>query len=323
MKNKKYTHLKTRDEFIKRAMAKHDGKYSYDNVVFPPREPKREPPSARYPNGRVRRLPDYDSEAYIFITCPQHGDFKQRARKHLEGIGCKYCAIEERTLGAVIGKDKKANFKEGHDYIEDGTTITINHTPSHKQLRQIVIDKEDEEILEYCTWRTTGHEKSRRHRTEYAVGQKTNRMEQEGLSHLGTHPKIHRLIMERALGRKLKKGEHIDHIDGNGLNNRRSNLRVANHSQNLANRGKQRGSYSSQYKGVCFAKSRNKWQANISSGFLWGREHKTKFLGRFKCEVEAAEAYDMAALKYFGEFAKLNFPNKLNEYKNKLAAAKK
>lgn len=318
MKDKKFTHLKTRDEFIRRATDKHDGKYTYDNVVFPPRPPRTYPPSKHYPNGRTRKLPEYDCEAYVSITCPKHGDFMQKARKHLEGVGCKYCAIEERTLGAVIGKDKKANFKEGHDYIDDGTTITINYIPSHKQLRQIVIDKEDEEILEYCTWRTTGHQKSRKGRTEYAQGQNTNRMEQEGLSHLGTHPKIHRLIMERALGRKLKKGEHVDHIDGNGLNNRRSNLRLATPHQNHANTPKQRGNYSSPYKGVCFDRSRNKWLASINSAFLWGIEHKKKYLGRFKDEVEAAEAYDIAALKYFGEFAKLNFPNKLNEYMDEL-----
>ena len=319
MKDKKYIHLKTRDEFIKRATDKHDGKYSYDNVVFPSRPPRTYPPSKNYPNGRTRRLPEYDCEAYVYITCPQHGDFKQRARKHLEGIGCKYCSLEKITLGAVIGKDKKANFKEGHDYADDGVTIVINCIPNHKQLRQIIIDKEDEEILEYCTWRTSGHRFSLSHRTEYAIGQSTTRIKHEGLSHLGKRPKIHRLIMERRLGRQLKKGEHVDHIDGNGLNNRRSNLRLATPHQNHANKPKQRGNYTSSYKGVCFDKSRNKWQASINSAILWGREHKKKFLGRFKSEIEAAEAYDVAALKYFGEFANLNFPNKLNEYMNQLA----
>jgi len=310
MKDKKFTHLKTRDEFIKRATDKHDGKYTYDNVVFPPREPRREPPSARYPNGRVRRLPDYDSEAYIFITCPKHGDFKQRARKHLEGVGCKYCALEVRS-NALIGRNKLANFKEGHDYIDDGTTITINCIPSHKQLRQIVIDKEDEEILEYCTWRTTGHQKSRHSRTEYAVGQKTNRIEHEGLGHLGSHPKIHRLIMERALGRKLKKKEYIDHIDGNGLNNRRSNLRVATQSQNSANQGKINGNFSSKYKGVCWDKSKQNWMSYIGSTYgSAGKSIKTKreYLGRFKNEEDAARAYDKRARELWGDYAHLNFP---------------
>ena len=316
MKDKKFTHLKTRDEFIKRARDKHDGKYTYDNVVFPSRPPRTYPPSKHYPNGRTRRLPEYDCEAYIFITCPQHGDFKQKGRKHLEGVGCKYCAIE-LTSRALIGRNKLSNFKEGHDYTDDGTTITINSIPSHKQLRQIFIDKEDEEILEYCTWRTTGHQKSRHSSTEYATGQNTNRTKHEGLEHLGTHPKIHRLIMERVLSRKLKRDEYIDHIDGNGLNNRRSNLRVATQSQNIANQPKYRTrNFSSKYKGVCWDKERQNWMSYIGSTYgSAGKSIKTKreYLGRFKNEEDAARAYDKRAREVWGDYAHLNFPTQQSE----------
>lgn len=313
MKDKNFTQIKTRDEFIIRATDKHDGKYTYDNVTFHPRPALIYPPSEGYPNGRTRRLSEYDSHAYVLITCPKHGDFEQQPRKHLEGAGCRYCAIELRS-GALIGRNKLANFKEGHDYTDDGTTVTINSIPSHKQLRQIVIDKEDEEILEYCTWRTSGHRKHEKSRTEYGIGQRTNRIKQEGLEHLGNHPKIHRLIMERVLGRKLEKSEHVDHLDNNGLNNRRSNLRLATPSQNHANKPKQRGNYSSKYKGVCFDKSRNKWHSSVNCRNKFPNEpwRKKINLGRFATEIEAAQAYDKKAKEIWGEFAQLNFPQKLS-----------
>ncbi len=91
-----------------------------------------------------------------------------------------------------------------------------------------------------------------------------------------------------------------DHIDGNGLNNHRSNLRAATNAQNLWNTGSRGGS--SQFKGVHWYKRKGKWRAAIELN------SKTKHLGYFADEVEAARAYDAAALRFHGEFACLNFP---------------
>lgn len=94
--------------------------------------------------------------------------------------------------------------------------------------------------------------------------------------------------------------EMTDHIDGDGLNNRRSNLRPVNHAQNQMNRRPQGGS--SRYKGVHWFKPQKKWVARI---VLNGRK---VHLGYFTDEVEAAKAYDAAAVKHFGDYARPNFP---------------
>jgi hypothetical protein len=105
---------------------------------------------------------------------------------------------------------------------------------------------------------------------------------------------MHRLIM------RPQVDEEIDHIDGNGLNNQRANLRVCQSWQNKGNSEKSPGK-SSKYKGVCWDKSRNKWIVHIH------RENKQFFLGRFDDEREAAQAYDRAAKEHFGEFARTNY----------------
>lgn len=96
------------------------------------------------------------------------------------------------------------------------------------------------------------------------------------------------------------EGMVVDHINRNGLDNRKANLRICSQSENLAN-ARGRGGHSN-YKGVTWFKPANLWMAQIR---VQG-EHK--YLGYFKEEEEAARAYDKAALEHFGEFARLNFP---------------
>ena len=105
---------------------------------------------------------------------------------------------------------------------------------------------------------------------------------------------MHREIMDRKPG----DGSQIDHIDGYGLNNQKSNLRGATHSQNLMNQRPTLGS--SRFKGVSWKSAATKWQVHICFN------GKQKSLGYFDSEEDAARTYDAAALKHFGEFARLN-----------------
>jgi hypothetical protein len=93
----------------------------------------------------------------------------------------------------------------------------------------------------------------------------------------------------------------VDHRNCNSLDNRRDNLRNVTHAENMRNRRKRKNT-SSRYIGVWFDKKRNKWTAQIRYN---GRKI---WLGRFDSEIDAAKAYDAAAIKYHGEFARLNFP---------------
>jgi len=112
---------------------------------------------------------------------------------------------------------------------------------------------------------------------------------------------IHRLVM----GLTSQDGKQVDHIDGNGLNNTRQNLRICNNQSNSANRPGYTGS-TSKYKGVSFRTSANRWQSTIKTN------GKIKWLGTFKTQEEAAMAYDSASIELFGEFAYQNFPKSDN-----------
>ena len=92
----------------------------------------------------------------------------------------------------------------------------------------------------------------------------------------------------------------IDHIDGNGLNNQKANLRPANKMTNSTNRSKQRGYYSSQYKGVTFCRHWKKFKARVV------HQNKVYFCGYFMNEKDAALAYNKKAFELHKEFAKLN-----------------
>ena len=96
------------------------------------------------------------------------------------------------------------------------------------------------------------------------------------------------------------KGMVIDHIDGNGLNCTRANMRVCRHAQNLMNRGKTKNNKSG-YKGVFYFKRDGNWAAQIRAN------GKNLHLVYFDNPIAAARSYDAAAIKYHGEFAKPNF----------------
>lgn len=107
---------------------------------------------------------------------------------------------------------------------------------------------------------------------------------------------LHRFIM----GAPDEVG--VDHWNGDGLDNRRENLRLATESQNGANRGLQSNN-SSGFKGVVFHRRCGRWQARIKV------QGKTISLRYHDTPEKAAHAYDKAARKFFGEFAYLNFPD--------------
>jgi hypothetical protein len=111
---------------------------------------------------------------------------------------------------------------------------------------------------------------------------------------------LHRFIMGITDGKI-----HVDHIDGNGLNCQRQNLRTCTNSQNHQNIRKyttRKTPASSQYKGVYRSVKLGKWGACIFA------DEKQRHLGFFIDETEAARAYDTAARQYFGAFAHCNFP---------------
>jgi hypothetical protein len=112
---------------------------------------------------------------------------------------------------------------------------------------------------------------------------------------------MHRFVMSEALkGYGIEM--QVDHINGDGLDNRKVNLRLATAAQNSRNRRQCRGK-SSRYKGVSFIRPKGKFVAEITFN------GKRMSLGHFESEAEAAKAYDEAAKKHHKEFACLNFPD--------------
>jgi hypothetical protein len=107
------------------------------------------------------------------------------------------------------------------------------------------------------------------------------------------------ISMHRLISNNINTKMHTDHLNGNGLDNRKINLRICTHSQNLMN-SKLRKDSTSGFKGVTYCKRNNKYASVIKLN------RKLIWLGYFIDPIDAARAYNDAALKYHGEFAHIN-----------------
>lgn len=138
-----------------------------------------------------------------------------------------------------------------------------------------IVDDEDFDYLNQWKWK-------------YSTGRasRTNKIDGYGL--------MHRLIM------KAPTGMDVDHINGNQLDNRKSNLRICTHQENRSNTARPVNNTSG-YKGVYWHKQKAKWCTQIT--FM----NKTYTLALFESPVEAAKEYDHVAKQLFGDFARLNF----------------
>lgn len=154
--------------------------------------------------------------------------------------------------------------------------------PLTKGYVAVIDDEFSELILQHC-WRVLVQPHG-----QYAIAALPRRNgKQQTLS-------MHRLILGAG------SGQQVDHIDRDGLNNTRGNLRFCTTAQNAQNR-RHRGGVS-QYRGVVWHKTPGRWAAQITA------RREPHFLGFFSSEEEAARAYDRAARELHGQFANLNFP---------------
>jgi hypothetical protein len=143
-----------------------------------------------------------------------------------------------------------------------------------------LIEEADYALLADGRWHATRWGRRKEH---YAT--RSRRCHTEGM---------HRIILD------APDGLEVDHWNGDPLDNRRSNLRLASRVQNMRNIRPRNGR---EFKGITYDRRNTKrWKAQI---MVLG---KNKFLGNFLTKEEGARAYDRAAIEHFGEFARLNFP---------------
>lgn len=146
--------------------------------------------------------------------------------------------------------------------------------------RYALVDDQDFELVNKWKWNCSSR--------GYAV-----RMDWSKGKHSPTSIYMHRLLI------KAPVDLVVDHINGNKLDNRTNNLRVCSQRQNCANSSIPKNNKSG-YKGVSWYKAYKKWAASIMV------DRKSLFLGYFDDVIDAANAYNRAAIENFGEFAKLN-----------------
>jgi hypothetical protein len=164
------------------------------------------------------------------------------------------------------------------------------------QGKQTIIDDEDWPLISQYTWHVHGKKWTSKDGTvvvRWYAG--SNIPQPDGRK---GYRELHNFLMH-TLYEAPEPGATVDHINGNSLDNRRSNLRWATSSQNSAN-VTIRSHNTSGFKGI--VKSGQKWRAKLN--------YKGRYihLGYFSTPEEAAKAYDKKAFEIYGEFVQLNFP---------------
>jgi len=147
--------------------------------------------------------------------------------------------------------------------------------------RFAIIDAEDQGRASICKWTYS--------RSNNRVGYARNKR-------VGY---LHRFIMQ------APEGCEVDHVNGDTLDNRKSNLRICSPSQNRINHRLPKVIGTSKYRGVSWNKKNKKWVAFVSHP---NRPRARKNVGSFNSEIEAALAYDRSTFSMYGEYSKLNFP---------------
>lgn len=216
-----------------------------------------------------------NSFSLITIICPIHGEFSNRqAREHLlknnEG-GCGVCISlsRKRPTGTLMPNDNITNIEK-----ENNCKVILLTNGKYA-----LVDEEDYYEVRKFNWAAISSRN-----TFYAVkNSKNNRI-------------MHRFIMG------LERGDNrvIDHINHDGLDNRKANLRICTNDENVLNK---KPSKNKRFKGAFYYAKNNSWTSSISY------KGKCYRLGYFKTEEEAARAYDAKAKELHKEFAYLNFPN--------------
>jgi hypothetical protein len=211
--------------------------------------------------------------------------YKTKDGTQYYGVDCRLCYNEIKRKPQTFFFPKTVTLYAAHKDPLKLRVILRNNV-------EVLIDKADHALVSDFNWAIMpASKKTNKVPHDYAVmiNSKKN----------GKIIKMHRFIIG-----VTDSNVKVDHIDGDSLNNCRSNLRVATNQQNSFNSSKPNTKRppSSAFKGVCWDKARDKWHVGIKHNY------KKINIGRFDSEIKAAQAYDERAKELFGEFAKLNFP---------------